>query len=495
MGPKATRKNSLIAVVAAALILAGAFAGLWLTRGGISVDGGAILQESNNSVTVRCLSPDVTLKTSDFRGVITFTNAFQGSEVQGLDGSISRNGTTISFKAPGGTATYRLVAPTKTQFKFAVIGDSQGHNDILERAIETMAGVDFVIHCGDLTPTGTGTEYSAAEETLNLSSAPVFITPGNHDIKNGGVVQFKDRFGPTSLSFDYGGVRFALVDSSDLSISTEEIEWLRGVFEGANEKILITHAPSYDPWEGNHTLDPASCDRVQDFVLEEHVNAVFTGHIHAFNQMVVDGTCFTITGGGGGSLLEGVHHFVNVSYSGGNLSYEKVDLESNFTSRADVMVSGHGMTVNLTFDQLMGMAEVEGNSSYENLYGNLGGTGYYSGVEIRLIVELVGGMQEGEILRVTSSDGYYQEFGYLNVYPNQTWLELQGSMILALELNGLPVPDWQDGPRIAMLPADELYGNLDCGATSYPDQGYNLYPSAGARWVKNVAQITVEGSP
>jgi hypothetical protein len=65
-------------------------------------------------------------------------------------------------------------------------------------------------------------------------------------------------------------------------------------------------------------------------------------------------------------------------------------------------------------------------------------------------------------------------------------------MIIALEMDSVVAPDWDEGPRVAMIPQDGLYSNSDCELTSYPGQGYSVYPSAGARWVKNVMTIVVE---
>ena len=100
-------------------------------------------------------------------------------------------------------------------------------------------------------------------------------------------------------------------------------------------------------------------------------------------------------------------------------------------------------------------------------------------------------MGEGDVVRITSFDGYSQDFGYENVYPNATWLGVQGDMVLAFELNGTEVLDWTDGMRLVMMPEDEGYSNVDCEDTSLPGMGYHVYPSAGARWVRFVSFIEV----
>ena len=137
------------------------------------------------------------------------------------------------------------------------------------------------------------------------------------------------------------------------------------------------------------------------------------------------------------------------------------------------------------------MENIEGASSYQNQYGNIGGEGNYAGIKVSDLIELAGGMDEGDVLRVEATDGYYQDFGYLNVYPDEAYLSVQGTMILALEYDTVGIPKWQDGPRIVMLAADGLYSNDDCDQTSYENQIDDSYLSAGARWVKNVVKLTI----
>jgi predicted phosphodiesterase len=479
-------------VVASAIIAAIGFE-RWADSEHVVVDGGVVLSRTADSLTVRCLSPDVRLTINDFSGKVTFTNCFVESTLEGFDGEVARNGTAISFDTPARSGDYRLIAPEKSNFSFAVMGDSHGQSNILEKGLNMTQGCDFVIHCGDLTPSGRPAEFAAIEETLNSSRVPIFTTPGNHDVKTNGSSNYCSRFGPTRFAFDYGGVRFAFVDSSDLDISPEEISWLKNTFIGAEGKVIVTHAPCYDPFEGNHTLDAPSCERLEQFASEDNVTTVFSGHIHAYYLLSVESTDFVITGGTGGSLTAGTYHWVRVNVTTYGFSYQKVDIDVNSTVPSLLTVMGHGVTSNLTMDDLAAMRQIEGVSSYQNQLWNVGGEGLYRGVTVSSLLDLVGGIGEGEVLKVTASDGYYQEFGYGNVNPNSTWLALQGTMILALEYNALGLPDWTEGPRIAMLPSDGLYDNSDCEQTSYPGQGYAIYPSAGARWVKNVVSIEVEG--
>jgi predicted phosphodiesterase len=459
-----------------------------------SVKGGVVIRETDDQLTIRCLSPEVVVRLNGFHGLVEFMNCFRDAQVHGLDGAVTSHNATLIGHVAEGTRELSLVAPQKSSFKFAVMGDSQGKNDMLAQIIASADDCEFMLHCGDITPSSRSSEFAAASEAINASDVPIMITPGNHDAREGNRTEYIEWFGPTEYSFTYSGITFAFVDSSDLAISEQEIEWLRTAFGGADRKVIVTHATSYDPFTGNHTLDPSSCDRLQRFASEEGVTAVFSGHVHAYYLLTVDGTDFMITGGAGGTLTSGVHHYVEASVSAGNprFSYQKIDITTEVSQLPYVSLKGRaGQTMNITFEELGAMQTVTGGSSYENLYGNVNANGTYSGPRISALLDLVGGMVDGDTLRISSSDGYSQEFGFLNAYPDSEWLGIQGDMVLAIAYNNQAVSGWAEGPRVAFIPADGLYSNLDCEQTSYPGQGWSEYPSAGARWVKNVSTIEV----
>ncbi|TFH00726.1 MAG: hypothetical protein E4H14_19330 [Candidatus Thorarchaeota archaeon] len=145
-----------------------------------------------------------------------------------------------------------------------------------------------------------------------------------------------------------------------------------------------------------------------------------------------------------------------------------------------------GTSQNVTFTEMLSMTAVTGNSSYQNSYGNVGGTGIYTGVKVSDLVDLVGGMSESYLLRVVASDDYSQTFEYAKVYPNATYLAIQGDMILAYEYNGSTVPNYESGFRLAFIPDDGYYSSADANATTDPNP-----VAAGPQWVANVAKLEI----
>ncbi len=398
---------------------------------------------------------------------------------------------------------YQLIEPEDDSvLNFYVFGDSQGYQDgILEIAdIANQERPDFVFHCGDLTPFGQVNQYDEVVSALDTFTVPVYTTVGNHDIREGGGARYLQHFGSSTYSFDSGPVHFTVFNTSTNDVSETEIDWLENDLSQSSSdiKFVFTHTPPFDPRTGyeHAMMNETSAERLMTLFEAQGVNTVFAGHIHMYNESMRNGVRYVITGGAGASLYVseeegGIHHFVNVTVTEAGVEVLPVLLTTPSLERDRVAVRGPDADVTLSLTDLVGMSVIEGWSSFQNQYGNWRGYGIYRGVRISDLVDLVGGMGHSDTVRVASFDGYAQDFSYDNVYPNATWYDIQGNMVLAYRMNGTDVLDWEDGMRLVMLSTDEGYSNDDCLATSAPGMGYHVYPSAGARWVRFVSFIEV----
>jgi len=381
---------------------------------------------------------------------------------------------------------------------FYVFGDSQGYQGGVEQIV-TAANLyrpNFIFHCGDLTPFGQENQYQAIKTVLDQSMVPVYTTIGNHDVKNGGGKLYEEYFGTSRYSFDIGPAHFTVFNTSSGDISSQEFSWLEQDLTqtDAEFRFVFTHIPPFDPRTGeDHSLINSTASTQLMSLFEEHdVDVVFTGHIHVYNETTINGVRYVITGGAGASLYAdedsgGIYHYTNVTLHKGNLIIEPVILDTPSLPRDVVAVRGLVEDVTLSLADLLQMGVITGYSSFQNQYDNWRGHGTYSGIAISELVELVGGMGINDTLVVRSFDGYAQEFSYSNVYPNATWAEIQGSMILSYAYNDTSVLDWADGMRLVMIPPDGGYSNADAIQTS--ETGDVI--SAGARWVRFVSLIEV----
>jgi hypothetical protein len=168
--------------------------------------------------------------------------------------------------------------------------------------------------------------------------------------------------------------------------------------------------------------------------------------------------------------------------------YQLSQIPPPLTGDLNVQVKKASTNVDLDFAAIMAMQGLEGASQYQNRFGNWRGTGTYIGVTLADLVELVGGMDEDDVVRVNASDGYFQYYAYYNLYPNATFEARQGTLVLAYAYNGTTPTTWADGPTTAFLPTDGAFSNDDANSTTHPAW---FFGSAGARWVRNVASIEV----
>ncbi len=460
----------------------------------LDVVGGIVLEESHDQIRIRSISPNTEIVVQGFQGNIEVTNSHLDSTIEGVN-EYTIDTSIIHLEIPDKKErTITIDAPEKTEFNFAVIGDTQGMNNIFQIAVDDMEGIEFLIHTGDLTPHSRQNEYDAVMEVIDNAEFPVYTTIGNHDNRFDGTEIYERILGPTEYSFVYSEYNFIFLDTSELSLTENQIGWIDTQVLEDKQNVIVTHSPYYDPFGGDHTLDPASDEMLEQYLSEGRIDVFMAGHIHAYHQDVSQNMQRLITGGGGGSLVKGVHHYTHVTVDSTGMSFEKVPIDTPEQNIYSITVRCRTQSEEITYErllQIMSQDGVSGVSSFQNQFGNQRGEAYYSGIRISTLLEAVGGMSEDDTLMIESIDGHTQEFGYLNVYPDGYFLSEQGEFILALTYNNQTIDEWRDGPRAVFIPADGYYDNQNCENTSYEGQGWNLYESAGARWVKYVKTITV----
>ncbi len=455
----------------------------------LEVEGGLVITESDNRMVIRSYSPNTEIDIQGFEGDLVVTNSHPDSSVHGVDAKLDVQNTNITFKLEDKKKKdISIKAPEKSSYNFAIIGDTQGMNHIFRDAVDSMDNVEFLIHLGDITPSSKKEGFDRVQKVMNSTDFPVYTTPGNHDVRFDGRDIYKNRFSPLQYSFTYSDLNFIFLDSSELTIQQEQIYWMESQLSDSKKNIIVTHAPYSDPFGGSHTIDDTSQDRMKQFISQHDIDAFMSGHIHSFQQDTSSNTKRLITGGGGGSLVDGEHHYV---LSDHDLNFEKVSIETEEQNVYEIFVEKGDKNETYTYQNLLYSTNSQGYSSFQNQFGNKRGQGYYEGIEISTLLEGVGGMEENDTLIVESIDGYQQKFGYLNVYPNEDFMKDQGDLVLATEFDNQTMDEWGDGPRLVTIPEDGYYSNQDCLNTSYEGQGYHVYDSAGARWIKYVKTIKV----
>jgi len=127
-----------------------------------------------------------------------------------------------------------------------------------------------------------------------------------------------------------------------------------------------------------------------------------------------------------------------------------------------------GATRTVTLAALRRLPVVTRQGEYQNQFGNWRDAGTYSGVRL---IELIGDA-EYETIDVVARDGYRVSIERKRIEdPNYP-------VVLAYAYDGVEVPDWEDGFRIAVLPEDGRVSNEEYDAVS-----------AGSYWVRNVSSL------
>ena len=199
-------------------------------------------------------------------------------------------------------------------FRFVILSDrTGGHTEgVYPRVLEEIGllNPDFVVTVGDHIE-GYGEDYervNAEWDTLlamlDTIDAPVYMTPGNHDIwSDESEAIYIERTGQKPhYSFDHGSTHFVVLDVSRIETSEEfpegQLAWLRADLETAQSADAIYvffHKPL---WAG--TLTVGSPDPLHEVFVEYGVDAVFNGHLHHYFSVNYDGVDYTVMGSSGG---------------------------------------------------------------------------------------------------------------------------------------------------------------------------------------------------
>jgi Icc-related predicted phosphoesterase len=217
-----------------------------------------------------------------------------------------------------------------------VIGDPgcTGFNDDSKRIfggiLSQKAGAFIVL--GDIVHRGNMDELNEFVSFCDTTAkVPVFTLCGNHDLP-----EYATLLGSSTYSLITGELVFILVDNvSDWEhFSKKELEFIRQQLEKHSGKrlILLFHVPPPTDLAPKHMKDQKWGELKA--VLDAHkdrIECLICGHIHGFQDYVVDGYRVLITGGGGAKLddLENdpvkAHHAIKINIDrSGPVSFEVV---------------------------------------------------------------------------------------------------------------------------------------------------------------------------
>ncbi len=114
-------------------------------------------------------------------------------------------------------AKIQSICEDKDTIRFAVISDSHLYlTDFADQVkdINRRDSIDFVIHLGDLTETGTTKEFDWSRGELQKLNKPYVALIGNHDFLGTGDQLYKWMYGEHNFSFIVNGIKFVALDTN-----------------------------------------------------------------------------------------------------------------------------------------------------------------------------------------------------------------------------------------------------------------------------------------
>ena len=190
------------------------------------------------------------------------------------------------------------------------------------------------MHTGDLVNRGTETQWQEFEQAMEDFALPFYPVAGNHDGLNGQLEGYLAYSGAPAAhySFDQGDVHFTMADSHNGGISAGELAWLREDLSASTQqvKMVFLHHPPFDPDGTDHIMAYGN-EEFMSLMVEQEVDYVFAGHIHAYSREERDGVTYVITGGAGAPLYGSdhplaFHHYLRVAVQDGNVAVEVVEI-------------------------------------------------------------------------------------------------------------------------------------------------------------------------
>ena len=214
-------------------------------------------------------------------------------------------GTTYYYRVRSGGATlasasFRSGKPAGTPFRIGLFSDAhQGGNAAVGNLL-ALAKPDLLLANGDVTDDGL---YSDLDNNLFskmgavLASAPLYWTPGNHDVRDG-FAACREAFvlpgDEQSYSFEYADALIVSLNAEDLPGTA----WLANALAASSKpwKIVFFHEPAYSPDSG-HGENETIRDQYVPVMKQHGVQLMVSGHNHFYyRSSPIDGIVQLITG-------------------------------------------------------------------------------------------------------------------------------------------------------------------------------------------------------
>ncbi|MDR1837784.1 MAG: metallophosphoesterase [Treponema sp.] len=173
-------------------------------------------------------------------------------------------------------------------YSFIVVGDTHiedgdAHGfERLRGVIEGNKNIKFIVHLGDITQYGAGSDLDKFIEIADSFAVPCYPVIGNHDIYFGNWPEWRRRIGSTNYTIKWDGTTLFILDSANSFFGKEQLDRLEREISGELGRVFVfTHANLF-------VQGPASIQQITDTkerarivsILRDRCESVFMGHLH-----------------------------------------------------------------------------------------------------------------------------------------------------------------------------------------------------------------------
>ncbi len=246
-----------------------------------------------------------------------------------------------------------------TNSQVLIYGDSRSNPTMHKKMVNTMIkhNPQAVFNTGDLVFSAKSNsdwqEFIDATSELR-KNVPYYPIVGNHE-KN--TLEFDKVFklpdNKEWYSVNISNIQFIVINSNqDISSGSNQYKWLEEQLSAAQKTAIFTivlfHHPPFS--SGTHKKDPKNAKKSIVPLFEKYgVDAVFSGHVHMYERLLVNGIYYFVTGGGGAPLhnvgdksvysqkVLKTFHFCELTIINNKLHISVFDSDNNLIDSIDVI--------------------------------------------------------------------------------------------------------------------------------------------------------------
>jgi acid phosphatase type 7 len=232
-----------------------------------------------------------------------------------------------------------------------IYGDSRTNERIHKKIVHNILNLNpvAVFNTGDLVFCSNSSKDWQAflDATAELrSKSQYYPIIGNHE-KNSNEYHtiFNLPNNDDWYSENISGIDFIVLNSNkNIKTGSEQYNWLEQqlstIQKTNNYTIVLFHHPPFS--SGTHRKDPKKARKYLVPLFEKYgVEAVFSGHVHMYERLLVNGVYYFVTGGGGAPLhnvgdksqysqkILKTYHFCNLSIANDQLHVTMYDIDNN----------------------------------------------------------------------------------------------------------------------------------------------------------------------